>query len=203
MKRTLMTIAISTSALFSNMSHAGLVNPGFETGDLTGWTANLNGGSAFAVTNHNGYLPVEGNFFLAIGAGAANVWQTVSQTVSLNAGEVLAGSAAFNWEDYSPYLDGARVRILNSLGNLIAEPFYMDGSGHPAYWDGPWTVWSWQAVTAGQYILEYAVRNTGDANLISYGYFDLITQNVPEPTSLALLGVGMAGLAFYRRRKYA
>ena len=204
------TLAVAVALAFgASAAQAGVINGGFETGDLTGWSTSLAAGSAAVVTSNTTsyvasatYLPAVGSYFLAMQTGAASFWQTSYQAVALAAGETLSGFAAFDWGDYMPYADGVKVEILNSGGGVVATPFYMDGSlvGSSGY-NGPWTSWSWTAASAGTYTLAYAARNTldGGGPNQTYGYFDATT--VPEPGTLAFLGFGLAGLGFLRRRK--
>lgn len=220
MKKTLLALIIAPLALISTNAQAGLINAGFESGDLSGWSTSMSAGTAQIVSSHSTtyltpatYLPQQGNYFLAITSGEADVWQTVSQTISLAASQTLAGVAAFKWGDYTPFIDGVKVEILNTTGAVVATPFYVDGSlicpsgcpldhelsGH----NGPWTKWSWAAPDAGIYTLVFASRNTidGGGPEKTYGYFDAHT--APEPGSLALFGLGLAGFGLVHRRKSA
>lgn len=212
-------IVTLVASLGMSVAHAGLMNAGFETG-MTGWGSSLSGGAATVVTSNSTtyvtpatYLPQEGSYFLAIQAGSANTWQTVFQSLTVSIGETVSGLAAFDWGDYLPYADGARVRILDAAGAEVAVPFYLDGNITPgtqkspgqadAGYNGPWTAWSWTATSAGTYTVEFGARNTldGGGPNQSFGYFD--AAQVPEPASLALVGIGLAGLGMMRRRKAA
>lgn len=200
------------AGLVAGSVQAAPINGGFESG-LTGWTSNLSGGAAIVVnshsTNYGGqatYSPTEGKYFLAIQAGYSEVWQTVSQMMNLSAGQKIKGFAAFNWGDYNPYLDGVQVQVLNSLGAVVATPFYMDGTGLTSGLNGPWTPWSFTAQTTGSYTLVYSARNTidGGGPDQTYGYFDAAqASDVPAPLTLALVGLGLAGIAASRRRRQA
>lgn len=56
-------------------------------------------------------------------------------------------------------------------------------------------------------VLGYACDTTGNcnrnSNLANFAIDNIVTTTVPEPTTLALLGLGVAGVAFARRRRAA
>ncbi|MCV2217394.1 NF038132 family protein [Thauera sp. Sel9] len=68
-----------------------------------------------------------------------------------------------------------------------------------------WLNMSFDIADAGDYILEFGVSGWRDMDYHSGLAFDGITvggdSQVPEPASLALLGLGLAGLAWGRRRQ--
>ncbi|MCK4303006.1 MAG: PEP-CTERM sorting domain-containing protein [Candidatus Eisenbacteria sp.] len=191
----------------TGMASALLVNGGFEIGDFTGWTVNVpHGASAGVVANHTGwggtfYTPVEGSWFALLKTDGPATYTTARQSLSLPAGGWFSGHAAFDWRDYDPYNDVAYVKIYDGSMALVATPWSESGVGHPDYWDGPWTPWSWTATAPDTYTLELGVANIGDSVLDSYGLFDANVGVIPEPTTMLLLGLGLVGLSGLGRKK--
>ncbi len=82
---------------------------------------------------------------------------------------------------------------------------YSAGCGYTGWIESDYTI-----ANAGNYVLEFGVVNWSDQIYDSGMAFDGITVggvpidpdgDVPEPASLALLGLGLAGLGMFRRRK--
>jgi hypothetical protein len=198
MKKTLTAIAfvLFTAATAS----ASPINFGFESGNLTGWSATLAGGAANVVTTFddgNGptYGPYEGTYFLAMTSGNVGVDQLVSQPFFMAAGETLYGATAFTTTDYLPYNDYASATIYGTDGAVV---WSQNVAGVGDYGAQPWQKWSFTSTQNQIYLLAYSVTNVGDSIVPSYALFDAA---VPDGGSaLAMLGLGMIGLSAVRRK---
>lgn len=91
--------------------------------------------------------------------------------------------------------------VWSHLGDDDSGQCFATGCGYTG-----WLAASFDIALAGDYFLEFGVLNWGDQDYHSGLAFDGITvggggSQVPEPASLALLGLGIAGLAWRGRRK--
>jgi hypothetical protein len=175
-------------AFAANAASAGAIpNGDFATGDLSGWTAN----GEVTVGNNGSY-----NYASLYAGLGQDAYTTFSQTLHLDAGDVLTGNAQFFANDYIPYNDDAFVSI-NGF-NLFASSVGAVGD----FGTSALTSFNWIATTAGDYVLTAGVANRGDNSApseLQVSNFAVAT-NVPEPASIALMGLGLIGVAAMRRK---
>jgi hypothetical protein len=197
---------VALNLALGNVSGASLMNPGFETGDFTGWTVNstdLTYVTTEASTFDNtSFTAREGQYFAVATAGlGADTPTVISQTVYLNAGEKVVGSALFDCRDYLR-TEGDPVWMYNDYA------FVAVNGDHNSVWDvyrgnvgnyghTNWETWYFTAPSNGDYLFQYGVVNVGDNSNSSRAFFD--AQVVPIPGAVWLLGSGLLGLAGWRR----
>jgi len=160
-----------------------LTNPGFETGDFTGWTVTHQGGfsgvGATPGTNHTG------NFHLYMGATSAADQTDIFQDVTTTIGQTY--NASFWAYDLDTVTTSANLAV--TFGGMAVGP------NRPA---GAYTQYSLSfAATAATTRLEV----TGWELTQYINSDDFSVQAVPEPASLACLGIGALVVLRRKRRK--
>lgn len=193
-----------------------ITNRGFETGNFSGWavtntgsgTWNINNGTYDPSGSQTAQAPISGSFDAVTnqsGPGFHSLYQTFTLDTSFT-------SAIFSWSDRI-WSDGGfsdpnqewRALVKNSVGILISTVF----STNPGdvNQNGP----NARSFDLTSILLGYAGQTirVGFEEQDNQGFFAATLDNVsftttngtvPEPTSLALLGLGFAGMCLARRK---
>lgn len=205
-----------------------LTNGSFETGTLSGWTATTQGtgtcpsqgrdwnvsttGSATGCSNVG--APVDGKYaaYVMNDGGAAPMYYRLSQTFTLSPGALTSANLSFKFTSVSSYSGNARtfyVDVLNGA-TLLGTPYTYTipfSDGDPTWSMVSLDLTSLLATHTGTQLTvrfnNYIPSNwTGPAGLgLDAVSLMADVSAVPEPGSIALLGLAFAGLAGMSRRK--
>jgi hypothetical protein len=180
-----MVAALGLVVGISGPAHAAelVTNGSFETGDFTGWT----------LSGNTGFTGVECPGAPFAGPGDGNCDAFLGPVGS----------------------DGTLSQILNTVPGqfyVIRFDFQADGgtpSDFSAVWDAQPPLFSRTNPPAGPYqVLSFVALATTPTTTLAFNFrddpgflkLDSVSVAAPEPGSLALLGIGMAGLLLWRRK---
>ncbi len=156
-----------------------ITNPGFESGNLTGWTSTGSGGNTFATMSYTGFGPTFtapwNDWFGVVIAGCST--KNLENTFTAKAGETILGWSFFQANEWGSggFNDSGVVRLemVDPAGvptTLFASSVSELGNDRGFT---PWTPWEYTFPTDGTYTIKAASTNARDCNFSSAIGIDL------------------------------
>lgn len=212
----LLALAAPTQAapIFVNADFEAGVSAGWDLMNATntpGWTITIGSGGFFPRLNLN--MASGGPYgdnnqlrqFATLGAprdepgGGSALAQTLS-------GFTVGGSYVLSWLQSSEFTEGDWVTASISGAGVLSQDFYSNPyPGGSQFWEG-WQTMVYPFVADNATLTFQFNSATGrgffsEPGIDAFGIADAQQQPIPEPATLALLGIGLAGLGALRRRK--
>ena|ERR1700686_114145 len=185
-KKILLLIAVLASAALTARAQNLVTNPGFETGDFTGWTQTGDTSfSAVAASDPVGTLPHSGNFLAYFGPLAVGGIQ-----------QNIAGTIAGNLYNVSFWLANTDNTGNNAAAISFGSNVLLTLTNSPPFGFTQYT-FNNIAASSNNALLAFSFSNPP----LYWDVDDVSVSPVPEPGTLGLIAFGALGLvgAFRKR----
>uniref|UniRef100_UPI00226A0940 beta strand repeat-containing protein n=1 Tax=unclassified Sphingomonas TaxID=196159 RepID=UPI00226A0940 len=176
-----------------------ILNPGFATGDTSGWTQIIAGGTAAVVTSANSSSNVTyksqiagDNYFLLAGGGTVSQGNGVKQSFTATAGQTFTLYALFlgaESANYGSFNDNGIVTLKlpdNTTQTLYSQSMSTAGSSATVPWQSKLVT----LTQTGNYTITATSANIGDSSVPSHLGFELALSNASSSGAFATTAFG-------------
>lgn len=203
LNKTIACLALA-SAFSLGTANAAIVNPGFETGDLTGWKSlgQVSVVSTYTVLNSAGSInvsPISGSF-MAVLTNTSTAPSLLLQDIPATTGTALTLWYRYIASDYTPFNDQFTATTKVKNGSLTDIDTIGVVSGSKVVGDHGDSGWLSYNLSDKTQLLKFFIQNQQDANLSGHAFID-IAAAVPEPEGYAMLLAGLGVMATIARRR--
>ena len=162
-------------------------NGSFETGDFSGWAVDVPSGDAAVMP---GGAPGGGSYFGGVTAGSQDEWQSISTTVSLQAGDAVGAAALFYNAEVPEecYYDDVAEVVVMLDGNVVGTIFTANSCASGFSGLGPWGGGQVYVTQDGVYTVVARVKNIGDSSVSSGVGIDAVAARTPRAAYCAADG---------------